>query len=272
MNVWLILWCILAGALIVFSVWTFIILMRQKRGWRVYAEKRKLRYDAKALMDSPSVDGVIGEHSISCFASEHSMQDARTIRKLTAIEIKLNSIMPVGGCIASGGMIPVMNTLNLKQEYVPDHEAWDKAYVAAADNRAVLQAYMTDARVEALCALMEVEHSWIIFVFKDDAMLLRIDVAQPLARAKELDEMVKKMLATAEILELVKGESKRIEKAEIAVAAQSFELEVDGEALDADSGLALEEDASVEDVETPKEKDAKDDKSSASPEKSKKKK
>lgn len=268
MNVWLILWFVLAAALIIFSVWTFLIVMRQNRGWRVYAEKRKLRYDARALMETPNVQGVIGEHSISCFASEHSGEDARTIRKLTAIEVKLNSIMPVTGGVASGGMVPVMNSLGLKQEYLPDHKDWDKSYVAAADNRGVLQAYMTDERVKALCGLMQIKNSWVIFVFKDEAMLLRIDVADPLCQAKELDGMVKKMLAAAEVLELEKGESKRLEKAEVEVAAQNFELEVDDEVLDAPSGLALEDDTPSD---APKE-NAKDKKSSASSEKSKKEK
>ena len=255
-----------------------MILMRQKRGWRAYAEKRKLRYESKAFMLSPSVEGLLGEYSISCFSSEHSAQDARTMRKLTAIEVKLNSIMPVTGCIASGGMVPIMGVLNLKQEYVPEHKDWETSYVAAADNRGVMQADMTDARIEALCSLMQIKNSRIIFVFKDDAMLLRIDVANPLASAKELDEMVKKMLAVAEILELEKGEERRLEKAEIAGEAASIELEVDDDALDAANALSLEEDdadgEALEDEtskeEAPKE-NAKDDKPPASPEKSKKK-
>ncbi len=247
-----------------------MILVRQKRGWRVYAEKRKLRYDVRALMDSPNVQGVIGEHSINCFASEHSAQDARMMRKLTAIEVKLNSIMPVTGGVASGGMIPIMAALDLKQEFLPTHKDWDKAFVAASDNRGVLQAYMTDERVEAICQLMNMKNSWVIFVFKDDAMLLRVDIANPLCRAKELDEMVKKMLSVAEVLELKKGENKRLERAEIEVAAQNFELEVDDDALDAPSGLTLEDDVPSKNVEEPKE-NAEDDKPSASSKKIKKK-
>ena len=46
MNIWFVLWLLLSAALLYFTGWTFLILQKQKRAWRVFATKYKLRYDA----------------------------------------------------------------------------------------------------------------------------------------------------------------------------------------------------------------------------------
>lgn len=249
MNVWLILWAILAISLVVFMVWTFSILMRQKRAWQLYAEKRKLRYKPNSLMDSPEIDGVIGEHTVSLFASEHDTPDARGVRKLTAVEINLNSKMPVDGGVASGGMIPILKLLKLKQEYLPKHSDWKKSYVASSNSRNVMAAYLTDDRIAGLCEVMEIENAWGILVFKDDAMLLRIDIADPLHSAKRLDELVKSMLKVADVLELKSGEGRRLKSESLKTDIKDVEIEVDADALDTGTSLVLEEDFDEPEVE-----------------------
>ena len=270
MNIWLVLWGSLATTLIGFSVWTFAILMSQKQGWKTYAEKRKLRYKSNALMESPTVEGAIGNHTINCFTSEHQAQDARLSRKLTAIEVKLNSVMPVSGAIASGEMVEIMKIMELKFEHVPDHKDWDKEYVASADNKGILAAYMTEERIQAICRLMKIKNSWVILVFKDQAMLLRIDLARPLASAKELDAMLKEMLAVTEVLELKKGEEKVLESEGEKIFSDGvvLELDVDDDDLEAAGALSLEPEedavAESEDEQASDKENAEDKKSSAS--------
>jgi len=284
LNVWLILWVLLAVSLIAFMVWTFSILMRQKRAWSIYAEKRKLRYKSNGLSESPELSGVMGDHTVALFPSEHLSEDARGVRKLTAIEINLNCVMPVDGGIATKGMIPILKTLQFKHEYSPKHKSWNKSYVASSDNKNVLKAYMSDERVSAMCDLIEIEHSWFILVFKGDAMLLRIDLADPLHNPKRLDQVLKKMLKVAAVLELKKGEGKILKSEALKSAAKGVSLEVDEDGLDAPVGLVLEEDAvdgALDDVVEPEplasdaapaKKKQKDKKSSASSKKPAKKK
>lgn len=267
--------------MIVFMVWTFSILMRQKKTWALYAKKKKLRYTSNALFDSPSISGVMGDHAVSLFASEHFSEDARGSRKLTAIEVNLNSVMPVGGGIASGGMIPILKTVQFKTEFLPKYKKWKKSYIACSDNKSIASEYLNDERARALCDLMKIENSWVILIFKDDAMLLRVDTPEPLHDPKELDKIIKKMVAVAEVLELKKGELKRLKSVEVKSASQGIELEVDDEELDAPSALSLEDDVSEKEVETeepqeaessPSKENADDKQSSASSKTSKKKK
>ncbi|MGB0719143.1 MAG: hypothetical protein ACPGRX_01635 [Bdellovibrionales bacterium] len=241
MSLWFILWLLMSLALLSFMGWTFVILMRQKQAWKTYAAKRKLRFKSLAFTAVPEMSGTIGDHTISFFSSEHANVNARGSRKLTAIEINLNSRMPTFGGVASGGMVPIMKELNLKQEYRPKHKAWNKSYIAAANNRAVLQAYLTDARVGALCDVMAVKNAWVILIFRDESMLLRVDTPDPLDSPAKIDALVKQMLATAEVLELKKGESEILKSEAVQSVVKSAGLEIDEAAFDAPIGLELEE-------------------------------
>ena len=233
--------------------------MSQKRAWKVYAEKRKLRYKSISLMGGPELNGVIDEHTVGVFTSEHVSQDARGVRKLTAIEVNLNSVMPVSGGVASGGMIPIMKGLRFKQEYLPKHPSWKKSYVASASNKHVLQCYLNDARVEALSKLMEIPNSWVILIFKDDVMLLRIDLADPLHDPKRLDKRVKAMLNAAEVLELVQGEAARLKKEQVKASAKAIELEIDDDVLGDSLNLSLEDEALSDDSDAKAEAAASED-------------
>lgn len=236
MNIWLILWFILASSLLCFFVWTFYILVRQKAAWKAYADKRNFRYKPGSFMGSPEVAGTIEDHTVTIFSSEHISPNARGTRKLTAIEVSLNSIMPIVGGVASGGMIPILKLLNLKQEYTPKHPDWNKAYVAAGSNRYVLEAYLSDARVAALCSLMQMKHAWVILVFRGDAMLLRVDMPDPLDNPSKVDKIIKQMVDVAKILELQAGESNRLKSEEVKSAAKNVALEVDAAVIDNAAG------------------------------------
>lgn len=259
LNIWLVFWLVLAVLLLGFLAWTFLILMRQKSAWKVYAGKRKIRYKSGPLMMSPSLQGSIGDHTVDVFSSEHLVEDARGSRKLTAVEVSLNSVMPVTGGVASGGMIPILKGLDLKQEYFPKFKAWKKSYVAAGANKGVLAAYLSDARLEALCGLMEIKNAWVILVFKDEAMLLRVDTPDPLDSAAALDKVVKQMLAAAKLLELKAGESERLKSEEVKAAAKNISLAVDDEAMDGagssfeleDEGVLVDQDSDENDVAVP---------------------
>ncbi len=242
MSVWLVLWVIVSVVLLGFLAWSLIVLQGQKSTWKKFASKHKLRYRARATMDSPEVDGSIDGYKIDVFTSEHTAENARSSRKLTAIEINLHSVMPVDGAVASGGMVPLVKELSFKAEVKPEHELWDRSYVAAGDNARAVKAYLTSERLDALVRLMRIKHSWIILIFRADRMLLRIDTPDPLTSEDYLDRLIKLLIKSAKTFELKSGESGVIEREEAKGLAEDSNLTLDDGDVDGDSGLALEED------------------------------
>ncbi len=201
MSIWFVLWAILSVGLLYFTVWTMFVLHKQKKSWKAFAKKYKLRYQANSMLESPEVKGVLDDYTVGVFMGEHMSPDMRRARKLTAIEVNLNSIMPTEGAIASADMVAVIQELNFKNEIKPDHPDWKISYVAASDNKTVLESYLTKERQEVLTGLMKIKNAAVIFIFRGEVALLRFDTPEPLDSPKKLDQLVKKMIAAARILE-----------------------------------------------------------------------
>lgn len=221
MSIWLFIWLLLSGALLYFMVWTGFIMYRQKKTWKAFAERNKLRYKSSSVMGAPEITGPFGNYSVSVFTSEHMARDARGSRKLTAIEIQLSSKLPVDAGVASGGMVNIIDSMQFTEEMLPDHPGWDKGWVAKSSNGTVLKEYLSPARVEALIGLMKIKNSWMALVFRPEISLLRIDTPDPLDTDAKLKHILEKMTETAALLELASGESGRLKAYETAKPAKA---------------------------------------------------
>lgn len=243
MSFWFILWLVISVLLTGFLIWTIVILVKQKAVWKAYANKHKLRYKPHTFFSPPEMNGVIDTHSVHLFPGEHATPDARYSRKMTAVEIQLANKMPVEGGVASDGMVDLIQGLSFKEEYKPEHKLWQKSYIASAESKAVLEAYFSKERLDALLKLMKVENFWVIFIFRGDVTLLRLDTSDPLNSQEKLDKVVKTMVKTAQILEFKDGEEDRLKQVlKKKPVAKAVSIDVDDEIED--TGLKLEEDES----------------------------
>lgn len=247
MSIWLALWVVISVTLIGFLLWSLYVLFQQKSVWKKFAEKNKLRYKANAMMESPSMDGAFNEYKISFFTSEHANPDLRGFRKMTAVEIGLQTSMPIDGGVASGGMVPLIRELALKSEIQPKHEKWNKSFIAAGENRYVLEAYLTKERLDVLLKLMRIKNGWVIFIFRQGRMLLRLDTPNPLASADSLQKVVDLMLKAASVLEVDPEESKKLKAEEARGIVKDSALTLDDSDVEASGAFELEDDEAVGD-------------------------
>ena len=240
MSIWFFIWLFLSAALIYFMGWNAFILYRQKRAWKSYAAAQKLRYRSPSFFAAPEMNGIAGDYTVSLFTGEHMSPDMRGSRKLTAIEIQLSSQFPFAGGVASGGMVDVIQSMGFKEEINPAHPEWEKAWIARAENRNVLKEYLNAERLAALVPLMKIKNAWVVFVFRDNMTLLRLDTPDPLDSAKKLNYIIKKMTDSAKVLELKSGEASRLKTYEATKSAKEVTLKISEENLGSD--LSLEED------------------------------
>jgi len=261
LNIWLVLWIVVSLVLLAFLGWTLFILYRQKSVWKAFAAKHKLRYKGNALMQSPEMDGTIGDYRVSYFTGEHMSPDMRGLRKLTAIEVNLNSVMPVDGGLASGGMVSLLKALEMKAEIRPDHKGWNQSYMAVSENRNVLDAYLTDERLELLTKLMGIKDIWVIFVFRNEQMLLRVDTPKPLISAEYLEKLSKLMVKAADALEFKPDESKQLKAEAARTVVKEKTVSLDDVGADGDVIFEFEDD----EVEKPQVEDTPDGSSEEKP-------
>ncbi len=229
------------------------ILIKQKRAWKFYADKRKMRYHSTALFETPVIDGVVDGYSVSMFASEHSELDARSKRRLTAIEVNLQTALPFSVAAASGGMVHVVSLMDLRQEYKPNIKGWDDSYVLQTNNLKMAQEYLNEDRLLKISNLMKIDKAWIIFLFIEDEGILRLDTPLPIANPKKIDVLIKQLINVAKALELKKGEDKDIIRQSKRKDQAEAVLEIDEDILDDDIGLELEdEEADLDNDKQPK--------------------
>lgn len=248
MSIWFFLWLSLSAAMLYFMGWTVFILQRQKKAWREYAKRKKLRYTPNKTFANPEIKGTVDDYTIGIFTGEHVSADMRGTRKLTAIEVHLTSVMPFAAAAASGGMVAIVQNMGFKEELRPQHADWSKSYVAASENRHAFKAYLSDERVQALTALMKIKNAWTIFICRDEVTLLRLDTADPLDSPEKMDKIVTKLIQAAKVLELKPGESSRLKTEQARKPEREVALEVDEEKIRA-SGFQLEEDEPPKDQE-----------------------
>ena len=244
MTIWLFLWGLLSAGLLFFTGWTLLILLQQKKAWRQFAKKYKLRYRNTAFMSSPQVNGMYKGYAVGIFTSEHETERGGTNRKLTAIEVEMDSRMPIEGAIGSGGMVRVVQSLGYSDEFKPEYDFWSTEYIIRCEDKRVLTRYLDKDRARALADLMEKKNTWVIFIFKGADTVLRIDTPSPFDKLEKLTDTIDEMVEIAKILELRKGESGNLTSVKMRKEAASVHVDVDEDELSF-IGLELEEDEGV---------------------------
>jgi hypothetical protein len=248
-SIWFYLWLLLSGGLLFFMGWTMLILFRQKKAWKQFAARHKLRYKADAMMAPPEVSGVLNDYTVSLFTGEHMTPEQRSSRKLTAIEVSLTSRLPFDLVVATGGMVDLARGLNLKEEIRPESVKWEKGWFAGASSRAAADAYLTPERLSALTGLMRKENTWVVFICRNDAMLLRLDTPHPLDTQIILDTLTKEMIAAARVLELKNHEDKVLSAEAARKTSHKKTVSIDDADLSA-VVLKLEDDALSESTDS----------------------
>lgn len=240
MSVYFFVWLSISLFLISFWAWTLIVVLRQKGAWKLYAEKRGMRFHDTGMFSTPLVSGAVEGYGVSLFASEHSELDARSSRRLTAIEVSLQSTLPFLCTAASGGMVHVVDAFDIRHEYKPSVKGWDNSYILRTSDLKMAQAYFSLERMEKILALMAIDRSWVILAFVGDRGILRLDTPYPIDNPKDLDQLIKQMIAAARCLEMKKGEDKDLLRKQTEGAGNQPFLDVDDDLLDDHLGLELE--------------------------------
>ncbi len=243
MSFTLALWLVIVAFFLWFWAWTSFITYRQINAWKLYAQKRNLRFHANGFLETPSISGAIDGYRVSIFASEHSELDQRSQRRLTAIEVSLHTSLPVSAAFASGGMVPVIEPLDLSQEFKPSYKGWDDSYIIRSKDNQVIAYYLDEERAEKLTSLMGKDKAWVVLLFVSETGLLRFDSPLPFDDPRKLDEIVKELLSVAKVLDLRKGESESLLRKRSNSVGTNKISEIDEGLLIDTVGFELEDDA-----------------------------
>ena len=200
MSIWFFIWLCMTLIILYFVGWNMVILMRQKRAWKAFAGKHKLRYKGGKSGESSEMSGSFNDSTISLFTGEHEAETSRGTRKLMAIEIILPSKPEFEAGLATGGMVDLLKDMNFGPELKIKHKGWSKESIAASPDPEKFETYLIKERLDALMTLASIKNSWVTLIFRDETALLRFDTPDALDTAAKLNSILDKMTKAAKAL------------------------------------------------------------------------
>lgn len=211
MSIWIFLWFILAIIILGATSWSTVILYRQKSAWERFARMHKMVYRRGKLMESPTVEGSIGQAIISIFSAQRQNEDERKSRMMSIMEITLPHGMIDGGAAGTSEMLPFMHTLDTLRPMEISGEHWKPDYVLMGRNQDALKHYFTPDRVDALAHILILKNADILVMFDGSQAVVRVETVDPMLHPAKLDKIIKRILADGEKLAISEGEVKRIQ-------------------------------------------------------------
>ncbi len=187
------MWLILSAFVIGAFVWSTRILQTQKRAWGSFASKYSLNFEKGRAFSSPVVRGLFQDLTLHIYSEEQLAPDTRGSRFRSVVELMGKSAMPMSGAIASGDYVHLVSNLDLKEGVLPASGIWSGKYLAKTDNKAEMEALLTEECIASLNRLLKIERASFLVIFDRSDLLLRYETGDPLHDPRRLDKLVKLM-------------------------------------------------------------------------------
>lgn len=207
---WILLWLVLSSILIGASVWSFVILQRQKKAWEKYAKDKKFAFNRGTMMGAAEMNGVIGDYKLSFFTAERQGIDVRTRRYVTVVEVDLIDGLVDGGVMGTQEMLPFMQSLDKLHPYKINIAGWEQGHYAFMKDDNVAEAFLTPERLDIFMQILKTRNADTIVIFNDKEVVIRLETSDPMQNADNIDKIVKRMIGLCDKLRLTPDQKAQI--------------------------------------------------------------
>lgn len=199
---WIFLWVIVSLFILGTFFWSVRVLFQQKAAWKNFAQKMNLTYmPQKGWLVSPVISGSIGQYGFSLFSEPQPTNDQRGLRYNTIIEFALRQGVPASvGAIGTQKMAVILEQIIAKEPVSVSDADWDTSWFIRATRPAVIQQYLTPARVDVLKKIFRLKTLGTLFLFNDSEGILRLETSDPMVDAERLEKIVRGVLAQLPVL------------------------------------------------------------------------
>ncbi len=203
MNIWFVLWVFIATFILGTTIWSYTILVRQKKAWEEFAKKHSLRYESQAVLKSPVLRGLFNGIPVEIFSDSQISGKSREKGTRTIIQMSLKSPMPTEGAISSMAFKNFVDGLAL-----PDTYQGEGGLNLSADvynrvkNEAAIKPFFTAERISALNAILSIKTAPTLLIFGTSETVLRIESSDPFDDKSKLERFLTKATDTAKIISI----------------------------------------------------------------------
>ena len=208
MNIWILVWAIIAIIILGSSGWSYILLFRQKQAWAALARKHNMTFVRGGLSSPPEAKGVMRKDlQVTLYTEQQALRDGRSQRYRNVILIEAPFGLPGGGAVAvSPALKAYIMQQKLKEDFVPaDAASWPKDALFRTLDAAALTPHMTPERIKVLQALLGMKNADPMVIFNEQTLFLRLETADPLADLSKLETLLNKLFTVVETLRPAKA-------------------------------------------------------------------
>lgn len=187
---WFFIWFVLSAILLGASVWSFLILVRQKKAWESYAHKHKLIFNRGTLMGPAEISGMLDDYKIAFYTAERQMTDVRKRRYVSVVELTAPEGLFDGGVAGTQEMLTFMQSLEKIHFYKVEMEGWDETHRVFVRDDDVASAYFTPERLGIFSNILKTRNADVLIVFTDKEFLVRLETTDPMQDAAKIEKIV----------------------------------------------------------------------------------
>lgn len=201
MNIWFVIWVFIATFILGTSVWSYMILARQKKSWETLAKKSNLSYSSAAILKSPHLTGVYNGVRVDVFSDKPISGKFRDGGTRTIFQFMLKAPMPCEGAVASLPFKNFIDALSLPEGFNGEgQDTLSKEIYNRVKSIEIIKPYFTRERIAALNAILSIKGMPALLLFSSTETILRIESSDPFDDAAKLEKFLNKSTETAKII------------------------------------------------------------------------
>lgn len=191
---WILVWILLSAIILGTSVWSWVILFKQKQAWESFSKKYKMTFRKSKFLAPAEVEGFIGEYKVNLFTAERRGADPRSRRYMTVLEIVVPGGLVDGGAIGTAEMVPFMDSLGTLKPVPPETIKLKDGVRLYAREENDVKTYLTPERIEHLNHIFSTRNVDILFIFTKETGVLRLETSDPMADAVKMDKAIQRLI------------------------------------------------------------------------------
>lgn len=201
MSIWWFLWIILSFVLLGTTVWSLVILFKQKKAWSAYAKRHSLIYTKGTFSGPCEVEGNLDGFKISLFTALQQKEDSRKNRQLTVLQLILPKPFVKAFAAGTQEMLPFLNAITPLSPHSIENSKWDsKANHIFSKNKEAVDKFLTEERVVTLNNILKLSNSDILIIISDEDGVFRFETTNPLTDLDKIEKLISKLMANIKAL------------------------------------------------------------------------
>jgi hypothetical protein len=188
---------VLSAVLLGATVWSLIILFRQKKAWEAYAKRKGLTFTKGKFSSSCEMEGSIDGFHVSFFSATQQKEDSRKNRQLTVMQLTLPK--PFVNAIGAGTaeMLPFLNSLSEVTPHPIESDKWDKkTNHLFSKNKKSVETFLTPERITILNNILKMKNSDNLILMEEEQGVFRFETSNPMTDVGTIDRLVSKLIAS----------------------------------------------------------------------------